>query len=150
MDLVTVDPQFNLYDKDWPLRTQMPTLPPVKTVFGDFTDRMGAAIDSVVSPGCILSGGVARHCVLGPGVRVNSYAQVDESIIFGEASIGRHSRIRRAIIERGVQLPDHTVIGYDPEEDARHYRVTENGVVVVDAPSPQHYPPMAPIWPLKV
>ena len=150
MDLVSVDPQFNLYDQEWPLRTQLQTQPPVKTVFGDFGDRVGAAIDSVVSPGCIISGGITRHCVLGPGVRVNSYAQIDESIIFGNATIGRHCRLRRCIIEKGVVLPDHTVIGYDPTEDAKHYRVTENGIVVVDAAAPQHCPPLPPVWPLKV
>lgn len=136
MDLVSVEPQFNLYDKNWPLRTAMPTFPPAKFVFGDPGDRFGVAVDSIVSPGCIVSGGNVRRCVLGPQVRVNSFAQVEESILFAGASVGRHARVRRAIVEKGVAIPDHAVIGYDLEEDARHHRVTEQGIVVVDAGPP--------------
>ena len=150
MDLVAVDPLFNLYDKAWPIRTRQPAMPPAKFVFGDLGKHYGVALDSIVSPGCIISGGMVRNSVLGPDARINSYAQVESSIIFEGASIGRHARIRRAIIEKGVQIPDHAVIGYDPTEDARHHRVTEAGIVVVDNAPPRQPTHMAPAWPAKV
>lgn len=150
MDLVSVDPQFNLYDKSWPLRTRVPALPPAKTVFAEQGGRFGAAVDSIVSPGCIISGGMARRCVLGPEVRINSYAEVEESVLFAGAQIGRHCRVRRAIIEKNVVLPDHTVIGFDTTEDARHYRVTEGGIVAVETPPPHSLEREAKIWPLRV
>jgi len=132
IDLVEVDPLFNLYDSNWPLRTNLPMLPPAKFVFADqHGGRFGAALDSIVSPGCIISGGQVLRSVLSPQVRVNSFAHVEESIIFAGASIGRHCRIRRAIIEKHVQLPDHTEIGYDLDADARRFRVSPNGIVVV-------------------
>ncbi len=133
MDLVSVDPQFNLYDKSWPMRTHVPPLPPAKFVFAEVGNRFGVAVDSIVSPGCIISGGTVDRCVLSPEVRVNSYAHVQESIVMHGAVIGRHSRIRRAIIEKGVQIPEHTVIGYNLEEDAKRFRITDNGVVVVES-----------------
>lgn len=132
MDLVAVDPVFNLYDDEWPIRTSMATRPPAKFVFADIGKRFGVATDSIVSPGCIISGGMTRRSILSPDVRVNSYAYVEESILMDGASVGRHSRIRRAIIEKNVQLPDHTVVGYDLEEDAKRYRVTPSGIVVVE------------------
>jgi len=133
MDLVEVDPQFNLYDRAWPLRTNLPMVPPAKFVFADIGKRFGVATDSIVSPGCIVSGGMARRSVLSFNVRINSYSYVEESILMDGCSIGRHSRIRRAIIEKNVFLPDHTVIGYDLEEDAKRYRVTPWGIVVVES-----------------
>lgn len=132
MDLVAVDPFFNLYDKAWPIRTSMPTRPPAKFVFADIGKRFGVATDSIVSPGCIISGGMTRRSVLSPDVRINSYAYVEESILMDGAIVGRHARVRRAIIEKNVQLPDHTVIGYDLEEDAKRYRVTPSGIVIVE------------------
>jgi len=151
MDLVSVEPQFNLYDKEWPLRTAMPTFPPAKFVFGVPGERYGVAVDSIVSPGCIVSGGTVARSVLGPQVRVNSFAQVEESILFAGSSVGRHARIRRAIVEKGVHIPDHAVIGFDLEHDALHHRVTEQGIVVVDAVPPQTAQraaeaPQAPLW----
>ena len=130
MDLVSVTPIFNLYDKSWPLRTWQQQYPPVKTVFAD-PDRMGVAIDSVVSGGAIVSGGRVQRCVLGYDVRVNSYCQVDDSIVFNHVNIGRHSRVRNAIIDRHVVLPEHTEIGYDLEADRARYHVSEKGVVTV-------------------
>jgi len=130
MDLVSVTPIFNLYDKSWPLRTWQQQYPPVKTVFAD-PDRMGVAIDSVVSGGAIVSGGRVQRCVLGYDVRVNSYCQVDDSILFNHVNIGRHSRVRNAIIDRHVVLPEHTEIGYDLEADRARYHVSEKGVVTV-------------------
>jgi glucose-1-phosphate adenylyltransferase len=130
MDLVSVSPVFNLYDKHWPIRTQQRQYPPAKFVFGE-TGRTGTAIDSIVGPGCIISGGVVRNSVLSPDVRVNSYTEVDSSILFTHVNIGRHCRIRNAILDRDVHVPEGTVIGYDAVQDAKDYVVTETGIVVV-------------------
>lgn len=133
MDLVSVDPHFNLYDRKWPMRTHVPSLPPAKFVFADPGVRFGAAVDSIVSPGCIVSGSLVDHCVLGPEVRINSYSEVHESILFDRVVVGRKSRIRRAIIEKDVVVPEKTVLGYNLQEDARYFRVTEGGIVVVES-----------------
>jgi len=130
MDLVAVSPVFNLYDKAWPIRTHQRQYPPAKFVFSD-PGRMGAAFDSIVSMGSIVSGGVVRNSILSPDVRVNSYAEIDASIIFSHVNIGRHCRIRRAIIDRDVHIPEGTVIGYDQEADRERYFVTESGITVV-------------------
>lgn len=130
MDLVQVSPVFNLYDKHWPIRTHQRQYPPAKFVFGE-PGRTGTAIDSIVCPGCIISGGIVRNSVVSPDVRVNSYTEVDASILFSHVNIGRHCRIRRAIIDRDVQIPEGTVIGFDAEQDARNYLVTETGITVV-------------------
>jgi len=140
MDLVEVDPQFNLYDKSWPLRTNHPMLPPAKFVFNIPGRRFGVAVDSIVSPGCIVSGGMVRRSVLSPSVRINSYSYVEESILLDDVNVGRHSRIRRAIIEKNVHIPDHTVIGYDIQQDAKWHRVTRNGIVVVEQAEEQGIP----------
>jgi len=130
MDLVSVNPEFNVYDVNWPLRTKVQQYPPAKFVFAD-EKRMGVAWDSIVCPGSIVSGGRVRNSVLGYDVRVNSYSEIERSIIYNHVNIGRHSRIRNAIIDRHVGLPEHTVIGYDLEADRQRYHVSENGVVVV-------------------
>jgi glucose-1-phosphate adenylyltransferase len=130
MDLVAVTPIFNLYDKNWPLRTWQQQYPPVKFVFAD-SDRMGVALDSIVCGGSIISGGRVKRSVLGYDVRVNSFCEIENSIVFNHVSIGRYSRIRNAIIDRHVNLPEHTEIGYELEADRKRYYVTEGGVVVV-------------------
>ncbi len=130
MDLVAVSPIFNLYDKTWPLNTWQQQYPPAKFVFAD-PDRMGIALDSIVAGGSIVSGGRVKGSVLGYDVRVNSYCDVEDSIIFNHVNVGRHSRIRKAIIDRHVSLPEGTVIGYDAEADRKKYQVTDEGVVVV-------------------
>jgi glucose-1-phosphate adenylyltransferase len=130
MDLVAVSPVFNLYDSSWPIRTHQRQYPPAKFVFSD-PNRTGTAVDSIVSSGCILSGGAVRNSVLSPDVRVNSYCEVDDSIIFSHVNIGRHCRIRRAIIDRDVHIPEGTIIGYDTEADRQRYFVTESGITVV-------------------
>jgi glucose-1-phosphate adenylyltransferase len=130
MDLVSVSPVFNLYDKSWPLRTWQQQYPPAKFVFAD-PERMGVAIDSIVSPGSIVSGGRVKGSVLGYDVRVNSYCELENTILFNHVNIGRHSRIRNAIVDRHVSLPERSVIGFDPEEDRKKYHVTESGVTVV-------------------
>jgi glucose-1-phosphate adenylyltransferase len=131
MDLVAVTPMFNLYDKDWPIRTYQRQYPPAKFVFADEGRRMGVAIDSIVSAGCIVSGGRVINSILSPDVRVNSFCEINNSIIYPHCDIGRQSRIRNAIIDRDVHLPERTIIGYDLEEDRRHYHVSESGIVIV-------------------
>ncbi|MGZ4812428.1 MAG: glucose-1-phosphate adenylyltransferase [Terriglobales bacterium] len=130
MDLVAVSPVFNLYDSSWPIRTHQRQYPPAKFVFSD-PNRLGAAFDSIVSSGSIVSGGTVRNSVMSPDVRVNSYSEVDSSIIFSHVNIGRHCRIRRSIIDRDVHIPEGTIIGYDTEADRQRYFVTESGITVV-------------------
>ncbi|MBI2683006.1 MAG: glucose-1-phosphate adenylyltransferase [Acidobacteriales bacterium] len=130
MDLVSVSPVFNLYDKAWPLRTHQRQYPPAKFVFGE-PARTGSAVDSIVAAGSVISGGTVRTCVVSPDVRVNSYSQIETSVIFSHVNIGRHCRIRKAIIDRDVHIPEGTVIGYDTEQDKQKYFVSEGGIVVV-------------------
>lgn len=135
MDLVSVTPEFNLYDTEWPIRTRMPQAPPSKFVFAQGGRRMGVATDSIVAPGVIVSGGRVHHSILSPGVRVNSYCDIEDSILLHGVNVGRYSRIRRAIIDTGVQIPDGSVIGEDPERDrAAGHHVTPGGVTVVSLP----------------
>ncbi len=131
MDLISVSPVFNLYDKEWPLRTYQRQYPPAKFVFALEGRRMGIALDSIVSNGSIISGGRVTNSVLAPDVRVNSYSEIDSSILFSHVNIGRYSRIRRAIIDRHIHIPEHIEIGYNLEEDRKRYHVTDTGIVVV-------------------
>jgi glucose-1-phosphate adenylyltransferase len=134
MDLVSVDPLLNMYDEHWPIRTLQINAPPTKFVFGSSGDsaRIGHALDSISCNGCIVSGGSVERSVLGPHVRVNSYAQVSDSILFDRVIIGRHAKIRRAIIDKGVIVPAGAEIGFDPEADRkRGFTLSESGVVVV-------------------
>jgi glucose-1-phosphate adenylyltransferase len=130
MDLCSVSPIFNLYDKSWPIRTRVRQYPPAKFVFGE-PGRSGMAVNSVITAGVIISGASVSNSVLSQDVRVNSYSNVDASIIFSHVNIGRHCRIRRAIIDRDVHIPEGTVIGFDPVEDKRHYFVTPSGLTIV-------------------
>lgn len=130
MDVSSISPIFNLYDNNWPMRTRMRQYPPAKFVFGE-PGRTGTAVNSLVSGGCIVSGAMVRDSVLSQDVRVNSYSEVESSIIFTHVNIGRHCRIRRAIIDRDVHLPEGTVIGFDQEEDRKNYFVTPSGLTVV-------------------
>ncbi|HEV3118196.1 MAG TPA: glucose-1-phosphate adenylyltransferase [Gemmataceae bacterium] len=136
MDLIDVDPVLNLYDREWPIRTYQPQLPPPKFVFFDEgvreQARRGEAHDSMVCQGCIISGGHVRRSILSPNVRVNSYALVENSILFDGVDVGRHSRIKRAIIDKEVKIPPNSTIGYDLEQDRKcGFVVTEQGVVVI-------------------
>ncbi len=132
LDLVSVTPAFNLYNSEWPMISAPMHLPPAKFVFADSqSQRIGIATDSLVSDGSIISGGTINCCVLHPRVRIHSYSEVDESILMDGVEVGRHSKIRRAIIDKGVKLPPNTTIGYDIEADRQRYTVTDSGIVVV-------------------
>jgi len=143
MDVASVSPVFNLYDNDWPMRTRVRQYPPAKFVFGE-PGRTGMAINSVISAGCIVSGAVVRNSVLSQDVRVNSYSELDSSIVFSHVNIGRHCRIRRAIIDRDVHLPEGTVIGYDANEDRKNYFVTPSGLTVVTRDYSLYENPVSP------
>jgi glucose-1-phosphate adenylyltransferase len=131
MDLCQVNPEFNLYDPEWPLRTYQVQAPPAKFVFADQGIRSGQALDSVISAGCIISGSQVNGSVLCPNVRVHSFCRIEESILMPGVRVGRHARIRRAIIDRDVFIPRGALIGFDLDEDRRRHTVTEKGVVVV-------------------
>jgi glucose-1-phosphate adenylyltransferase len=133
MDLCHVNPEFNLYDPEWPLRTYQPQAPPAKFVFAEEGRRCGQALDSVISSGCIISGSRVLGSVLCPNVRVHSFCDIEQSILMPGVRVGRHARIRRAIIDRDVLVPRGALIGFDPEEDRRRHSVTDGGVVVVTA-----------------
>ena len=143
MDVAAFVPTFNLYDKTWPMRTRPVQYPPAKFVFGE-PGRTGTAINSIVSAGCIVSGAVVRNSVLSHDVRVNSYADVDSSVIFAHVNVGRHCRIRHSIIDRNVNIPDGTVIGYDPEEDRKRYFVSPSGLTVVTRDYSVYENPVSP------
>lgn len=133
MDLVSVDPLFNLYDRNWPVRTNQGQYPPAKFVFAQEHKggRLGVALDSIVSGGCIISGGRVQNSVLSPDVRVNSFVDIRDSILLENVEIGRNCRIRKAIIDKDVSVPAGTTIGYDPEADRQRFSVSEGGVVII-------------------
>lgn len=135
MDLVSVDPQLNLYDATWPIRGYHPPLPPPKFVFaetGAERPRVGTALDSMVCPGAIVSGGRVERCIISQNVRVNSWAEVQDSILFDDVDVGRNAIVKRAIIDKRIRIPPHCRIGVDPEMDrARELTVTEGGITVV-------------------
>jgi glucose-1-phosphate adenylyltransferase len=131
MDLIAVDPELNIYDDQWPLRTLQPNLPPPKFVFAA-EDRRGYATDSIVCLGSIISGGRIHRSIIGSNARINSYAQVEDSILFEGVDIGRRVKVRRAIIDKGVCLPAGFEVGYDHELDRRRgFTITDNGVTVI-------------------
>jgi glucose-1-phosphate adenylyltransferase len=133
LDLASVEPLFNLSDKSWPIRTYQGQYPPAKFVFAQEQKggRMGVALDSTVSGGVIISGGRVQNSVLSHDVRVNSYSEVHDSVIMERVNIGRHCRIKRAIIDKDVTIPSGTVIGYDPKEDKKRFTVSPGGITVV-------------------
>ncbi len=130
LELIGITPPLNLYDDSWPIWTYQEQLPPAKFVFDD-DDRRGMAVDSMVSGGCIISGSIVRNSLLFSNVRVNSYCKVDDSVILPDVNIARNCRIRKAVIDRGVRIPEGTVIGEDHGQDAKHFHVSEGGVVLV-------------------
>lgn len=130
LELVDVSPELNLYDAEWPIWTYQEQLPPAKFVFDD-ENRRGMAVDSMVSGGCLISGSLVRRSLLFSNVRVHSYSQIEECVVLPDVVIGRHCRIRKAVIDKGCVLPPNTVIGENAEEDARRFHITPNGVVLV-------------------
>jgi glucose-1-phosphate adenylyltransferase len=145
MDIASVSPVFNLYDKAWPMRTRAYQYPPAKFVFGE-PGRTGMGINSIVSSGCIVSGAVVRNSVLSHDVRVNSYADVESSVVFSHVNIGRHCHIRNAIIDRDCHIPDGTVIGYDPAQDKKNYFVSSGGLTVVTRDYSVYENPVSPTF----
>jgi glucose-1-phosphate adenylyltransferase len=132
MDLIAVEPIFNLYNSQWPIITASTSLPPAKFVFADAPQkRVGRALDSLVSEGCIISGGLVSRSVLSPRVRINSWAEVHDCVLMENVEIGRHCEIRRAIIDKNVTIPPGTKIGVDPVEDKKRFHLTESGIVVI-------------------
>lgn len=130
MDLISVIPEFNFYDLSWPMRTYQFQFPPAKTVSHE-GERVGRTLNSLICDGSIVSGGLVERSLLGPNVKVNSFAYVTDSIIMNNCNIGRHARIRRAIIDKNVEVPEGYEIGFDPEGDKKKFTVTESGIVVV-------------------
>ncbi len=132
MDLVAVDPLFNLYDSNWPIRTYYPSLPPAKTVFEEYdSNRVGASFNSIVSSGCIISGGKVYRSILSPNVRIHSFAEVRDSILMDGVEVGRGARIHRAIVDKRIRIPAGYQIGFNLQEDAQRFTVTESGIVVL-------------------
>jgi glucose-1-phosphate adenylyltransferase len=134
MDLVAVEPVLNLYDQEWPIRTHQPQVPPPKFVFAEEGPgaRRGTALDCTVSQGCIISGGRVQRSILSPGVRINSFAEVEDSILFEGVDVGRHAVVRRAIVDKDVKIPPGFQIGIDLDWDRRRgFQVTDGGVVVI-------------------
>lgn len=132
MDLVQIDPVFNLYDKEWPIRTYHEQLPPAKTVFSELFPggRCGRVLDSLVSNGCIISGAHVERSILSPNVRIDNYSEIYDSILMEGVSVGKNAKIRKAIIDKSVSIPDGKQIGYNVEEDTKQLAVTENGIVI--------------------
>ncbi len=130
MDLISISPQLNLYDPQWPILTYHSTYPPAKTVLAEI-GRVGMAVDSIMSNGCIISGGSVRRSILSPNVQIHSYASVEDSILMEGVDVGRHARIRRTIIDKDIHIPQGMEIGYRLDEDAKRFTVTPSGIVVV-------------------
>ena len=129
-ELIGVSPELNLYDDEWPIWTHQAQLPPAKFVFDD-DERRGMAVDSMVSGGCIISGAKISHSLLFSNVRVNSYSLVEDSVILPDVIIGQNCVIKNAVIDKGTEIADGTMIGVDPKEDAKLFRVSEKGIVLV-------------------
>lgn len=130
MDLISVHPEFNLYDPDWPIRGHQQQAPPAKTISHE-GERVGRAFNSLITDGTIISGGLVERSIIGSHVRVNSYSYITDSIIMDHCNIGRHSRIRRTIIDKNVVIPEGVEIGFDTEEDKKRFKVSETGIVIV-------------------
>ena len=130
MDLISVDPEFNLYNREWPISTWVEPLPPAKFIFAD-EDRKGHALDSMVCPGVVVSGGEVRRSVLSPEVHVHSYSEVEGSVLFPGVEVGRGAIVRNAIVDKHVRIAPGAKVGVDPEADRERFTVSEGGVVVI-------------------
>jgi glucose-1-phosphate adenylyltransferase len=137
MDLIKVDPPFNLYDTSFPIHSSVRPRPPAKMVFaGGEAGRVGVTLDSLICNGCVVSGGRVERSILSPDVRINSYSLVEDSILFDRVEVGRFAKIRRAIIDKDVRIPPGLSVGYNLDEDAKRFKVTESGVVVIPKGEP--------------
>jgi glucose-1-phosphate adenylyltransferase len=130
MDLISISPIFNLYNREWPILTRPDPLPPAKFVFDD-EDRRGQALDSMVCAGVVISGATARRSVLSPGVRLHSFAQVEDSVLFQDVDVGERAVVRRAIVDKNVRIAPGATIGVDPEADRRRFHISDSGIVVI-------------------
>jgi glucose-1-phosphate adenylyltransferase len=130
MDLISISPEFNLYDTSWPLRTYQYQFPPAKTVSHE-EERVGRALNSLICDGCIISGGLVERSLLGPNVMVNSFSYITDSIIMNNCKIGRHAKIRRAILDKNVNVPEGYEIGFDLKSDKKKFTVTESDIVII-------------------
>ena len=130
MDLIKVNPEFNLYDVNWPLRTKQQQFPPVKTLSHE-GERVGRAINSLTTDGTIISGGLVERSILGANVRINSYTYITDSIIMDNCNIGRYAKIRRTIIDKNVHVPEKEEIGFHPDIDKKRFKVTDSGIVII-------------------
>jgi glucose-1-phosphate adenylyltransferase len=133
MDLIQTEPTFNLYDRDWPIRTYQEQFPPAKTFFSgeEITGTVGLVLGSLVSSGCVISGGRVQRSVLSPNVRIDSHSEIYDSILMEGVNVGRFVKIKRAIIDKDVEIPQGMVIGYSQEEDKKRFYISEAGIVVV-------------------
>ena len=130
MDLISISPEFNFYDLSWPMRTYQYQYPPAKTVSHE-GERVGRTLNSLICDGTIVSGGLVERSLIGPNVKVNSFSYITDSIIMNSCNIGRHARIRRAIIDKNVTVPEGYEIGFDLEGDKKKFTVTDSGIVVI-------------------
>jgi len=130
INLITVNPDLNMYDKEWPIWTHQEQVAPAKFVFDD-DGRRGKAIDSLVSGGCLISGSCVRRSVLFSNVRVHSYSEIEDSVVLPDVTVNRNCRIKRAVVDKGTIIPEGTVIGEDAAEDAKRFYVSESGIVLV-------------------
>ena len=133
MDLVQVTPHFNVYDREWPIRTYQVQYPPAKFVFNqEKSGRRGTAVDSLVADGCIISGGTVERSILSPNVRVNSFAEVEDSLLLEGVDVGRYAKVKNAIVDKNVKIMPNAAIGYDKELDRKRFTLTPKGIVVVE------------------
>ena len=131
MDLLSVSPEFNLYDNDWPIRTYQYQYPPAKTVSHE-GERVGRSLNSLICDGSIISGGLVERSLIGPNVKINSFSYVTDSIVMNSCNVGRHARIKKAIIDKNVRIPEGYEIGFDLENDSKKFKVTDSGIVVIE------------------
>jgi glucose-1-phosphate adenylyltransferase len=130
IDLTTVTPELNLYDDSWPIWTYQEQLPSAKFVFDD-EDRRGQALDSMVSGGCIISGGTVRRSLLFSNVQVRSYSRVDDSVILPNVDIGRHAHLNRVVVEKNCKIPEGLKVGFNRDEDSKQFYVTDKGITLI-------------------
>jgi glucose-1-phosphate adenylyltransferase len=133
MDIRSISPELNLFNRAWPLRTAGISEPPTKFAF-DEEDRRGHAIDSVLGGGCIVSGALVKNSVIGRRVYLHAGAEVLESIVFDNVDIGRRAKLRRCIVEKNARIEENSVIGYNLEDDRKRYHVTDSGIVIIEGP----------------